>query len=98
MLPVKTVATVTTFHKDLKSTQYQMEDANELCSCDDYKKIGIGFVPYSLGTINPYRLPMTRMDGSPCECDELPYSHLYNKQFRRGDKSCFDTDTTVKCK
>ena len=75
-----------------------MEDANELCSCDYYKKVANDFIPYSFGTINPYRKPMTKMDGTPCECDELPYSHLFKKQFRLGDKSCFDTGTTVKCK
>ncbi|KAJ1525367.1 hypothetical protein ONE63_010183 [Megalurothrips usitatus] len=73
-----------------------MEEGNELCKCDEYKKIVDSFVPYSYNTINPYKKSMTRMDGTPCDCDEFPYSDLYKKQFRLGDKSCFDAGTTVK--
>ncbi|XP_026274140.1 uncharacterized protein LOC113203583 [Frankliniella occidentalis] len=73
-----------------------MEAANELCKCDKHVNIVEKFVPYSFATINPYRKSETRMDGTPCECDEFPFSHLYRKQFRIGDKSCFDNTATVK--
>lgn len=75
-----------------------MEVTNQLCKCDEYKKIAEDFVPYSFNTINPYQKPLTRMDGSLCESDEFPLNHLYRKQFRLGDTSSFEGETTVKCK
>lgn len=74
-----------------------MEDANELCKCDEYSNIIQNFVSYSFNTMNPYDKPMKRMDGTPCDCDEFSYSRLFRKKYVLGDKNCFDTET-VKCK
>lgn len=75
-----------------------MDVTYQLCKCDEYKKIAEDFVPYSLNTINPYQKPLIRMDGSLCESDEFPLNHLYRKQFRLGDMSSFEGETTVKRK